>query len=376
VNPAAITTLIDTLRLGGTPDTALPSRWQVADTRGLLDLVDYEGAAIWLFRRLRAVGALDRIPPAIAAALRDRAFEDTARRMQIEDEARHALDVLDEAEIPVVAIKGIARCALANRYPYLDARATSDVDLMVPQARLSDADQALRHAGYDTAEVNCTVLAQHHHLPPLQRGPITIELHSSTSMYLPPERAWERASGSAEMVDLGGRPVRVPAATEIAWSAISHSIEDDAAGFRLKRFLEVAALAGEGAPIDWELIEHRVATSREHNPEIPEPERRDYLRAWLDAAMWFVTPECRPAACAEPRFDIPALLRWRASVLSRRGWGGARWRAHLLEEGARAVIGMGLQPSPSDASRSARLRRAAGNEASRAVFHAWKLLNA
>ncbi|MGH7582290.1 MAG: nucleotidyltransferase family protein [Gemmatimonadales bacterium] len=371
-----VAVLIDTLRLGPGADSALTARWKAADLTGLAELVEYEGAAIWLFRRLRSLGILASLPPDVTEKMRTLAFEATAIRMQVEAEGVTAIGVLADAGVPVIAIKGIARCILAPRYRYLDARITSDVDLLVPQARLDDAERCLRAVGYAEAAVRWKPVDRHHHRPPLTRGTVTVELHDSTSVHLLAGVAWSRANDRSESVEWGGggRMVRVPHPTELVWSAIAHGIEDDTFGFRLKRFLEVAALAGENAPVDWTVIEHRLADSREHDPSIPDVERRNHLRAWLDAAMWFVAPERRPPRFAEPGFDIPALLQWRHRLLIPRRWLGGRLRAHLLEEGARVLIGMDLQPSPPTASPAARMRRAAGNEASRAMFQVWRLV--
>lgn len=131
--------LIDTLRLGERDESALAARWRSADARGLPELVAlvaYEGATIWLFRRLRAVGALELLPSDISDNLRRQAFEDASLRLEVEAEVATVVPILERAGVPVILIKGIARCALADRYPYLDARATEDVDLLVPAERI------------------------------------------------------------------------------------------------------------------------------------------------------------------------------------------------------------------------------------------------
>jgi hypothetical protein len=364
--------LMDTLRLGASPDDALGGRWHRADTRDLIALVAYEGAAIWLFRRLRAVGALDLLPAEVSDRLRQQAFESAASRMEIEAEAAAVVTILNQAGVPLILIKGLARCALADRYPYLDARATQDVDLLVPGERIADADAALRADGYVPIVTQKSLEVRgHHHLPPLHKGWITVELHSSTSIRVPSDVAWSRATDRSEIVEWAGHAVRVSSPTELAWGAAAHAMEDDVAGFRLARFLEVTALASGDAPIEWPVLRERSTTGEAFDADVRVPDQQAVIYNWLGASLSLVVAEKRPTGAAIPDFDLGSLLAWRLAVLRAAPRLGRALVDRLLSEGARSLVGLPLEPSPPGASTWGRVRRGVAGRISRAAFGVW-----
>lgn len=365
--------LIDTLRLGAPDDGDLAARWQRVGTKHLPDLVALEGAAIWLFRRLRAVGALDVLPADIGDRLRQQAFEAAASRLEVEAEAAAVLTLLDRARIPVILIKGIARCALAERYPYLDARATQDVDLLVPFERIGDAGVTLQVDGYVPAlPPKPAETPRHHHLPPLHKGRITVELHESTSTRVRPDVAWARANERSETLDWAGQQVQVSSPTELAWNAIAHAMEDEAAGFRLHRFLEVAALVSNGAPIDWAIVRARSATEEAFDPATGVPHQDVIIRRWIGAALALVATEKRPTELDVSRFDLGELLAWRLAVLGARPRIGRPLAERLLAEGVRTLVGLPVEGSPRGASPWGRSRRRVAGRVSRATFGVWR----
>ncbi len=66
MHPAEL--LAHTLRLGGgLGPEPLAARWREVPTTGLARLVDFEGCALWLERRLRQIGATGWILEAQAA---------------------------------------------------------------------------------------------------------------------------------------------------------------------------------------------------------------------------------------------------------------------------------------------------------------------
>ena len=367
--------LVDTLRLGAVPDGDLAARWRRVDTRNLPDLIAHEGAAIWLFRRLRAAEALDGLPADIGDRLRQQAFEATALRMEVEVEAATVLTLLDRARIPVILIKGVARCALAEHYPYLDARATQDVDLLVPLERIGDAGATLQADGYVPALPPYTgVVPRHHHLPALHKGRISVELHESTSMRVRPDVAWARANERSETLDWAGQQVRVSSTTELAWNAIAHAMEDEAAGFCLHRFLEVAALVSNGAPIDWAILVERSATQEAFDARAAVTDRRRVVFNWIAGALALVAAERRPIGLDLPEFDLRELLAWRLAVLRARPRFGRAFAGRLLAEGTRSLVGMPLEQSPPGAARWGRIRRRVAGQVSRLAVRGWRAM--
>ena len=363
---------MDTLRLGTEPGGDLAARWRHVDTRSLPDLIAYEGAAIWLVRRLRGGGILDALPPEIGDRLRQQAIEDTALRMEVEVEAAAALTLLNRARIPVILIKGIARCALAARYPFLDARRTTDVDLLVPLEQIQDADLALRTDGYVPVSPKSGTALHHHHLPPLHKGRITVELHESVSARVPPRVAWMRANDGSDLVQWAGLTVRLPSATELAWNAVAHAMEDDVAGFRLYRFLELAALVSGSAPIDWATLITRSATHEAFDTGAGVLDERLVMFNWIAGALALVAAERPVIGLDLPRFDLLELLEWRLAVFRARSRLGRAFAGRLLVEGARSMVGMPREGSPPTASQWGRIRRGVAANVSRAAVRGWR----
>jgi hypothetical protein len=338
--------------------------------------VAHEGAEIWLFLRLRTIGALELIPGSVADRLRELAFEAAALRMQVEAEVAAVVVLLEAAAVPVILIKGAARRALAGRYPYLDARGTLDVDLLVPADRSAAAEAALLADGYKVAvEPKGEGASRHHHLPPLHKGRVTVELHESTSVRVSSEVAWTRASAGSEVVEWAGLSVRVPSATELAWNAIAHAMEDQIGGFRLKRFLEVAALVSNGAPVDWKVLQARSITLEAFDPAAGVQDGSAVIRAWIAAMLTLVAAEQWPSGVKAADFDLAGLLAWRTAVLQRRRALGRPLTERLLAEGARTFAGMPLEASPPSASRGGRMRRRAAGNASRMACLLWRAVS-
>jgi len=366
---------VDTLRLGETLDRDLGDRWGRLSAPGLHALLAYEGAEVWLFRRLRGLGALDALPPDFRNPLKARAVEIAALGLHIEDEAVAAVRCLLGAGIPVILIKGTARRALAERYPYLDARPTQDVDLLLPSERLREGHELLRARGYLPATGGPPTPPHHHHLPGLwSERKVSIELHESVSMRVPPAIAWARASAGSEEIEWGGLRVRVPGPTELTWGAIAHALGDViVSGFRLRHFLEVAALIAGKADVDWGVVKARSTSGEVYDPVSGIAYPPLVILAWLDAALALVSVDLRPADLDRPALDLIRLLEWRLAVFRSSSWLRGALRERLLEEGPRALIGLPLGTSPESASWPKRIRRHAAGRASRVLFQAWRV---
>lgn len=335
----------------------------------------YEGAGIWFFRRLRALGALDALPPESRGLLKAQAVETAALGLHIEDEAIAVVECLMSAGIPVILIKGMARRALAQRYSYLDARPTHDIDLLLPPDQVREGHALLQARGYRPAYRASCLHQPHHHLPALWSDrKVAVELHESTSLRVPGAVAWARVNAGSEELEWGGLTVRVPGPTELVWSAMVHALSDEIAlGFRLQHFLEVAALVVEGAPVDWSIVEARSTTGEAHDPENGIGYPPAVVLAWLDAALSLVAADLRPAGLDRPDFDLGRLLQWRLLVLGYSGRLKGSLAERLLDEGARTLIGLPLRRPPGSASWPQRIRGRTAGRASRVLFQAWRM---
>ncbi len=348
--------VVATLRLKGpAPDDA--EAWRTPPRR-LAAWAAYEGAAVWLVRRLRELNLLDRLPASVQQDFTAQAQAVEATNLLADEEAARLIRRLTAAGTPYVAIKGTARRAAAARYPYADARATSDVDILLTAAAARALWNALKGEGHAPNE-EALRFAPRHHLPALL-GParVGVELHTRVSSRVAAEVAWERTSGRAETVQWRGVAVRVPSATDLLVGAIAHAATDRARGYRLRYFLDAASILASGAAVDWPEVGGRLDAG-----ECGDAAR---ARAWLGAAAAFAEAPPPPEARA---FPLERLLAWRLTLHA--AVPNQRVRHALLAEGARAEAGLPLRSLGEGGGAVARLRRFVGASASRGAYRIW-----
>ena len=298
------------------------------------------------------------------------------RGLRVEEEALATLGLLEAAGVPVVLIKGMARRALAAEVPYVDARITNDVDLLLPADRIHEGYDLLVAQGYQPTDPSDADRRDHHHLPGLWNARrIAVELHVTTSTRIAPDLAWARATEGSRELEWGNLRVRVPAPTEIAWAATTHAINDMIVqGHRLQHFLEVTALAALSPGLDWNLLLQRTDASETFDDASGNGYPPVVARQWLQGSLQLVAAPLRPAPLPLPALDLEALLAWRLTILGARKTLGRAMSERLLEEGVRRLIGVEPQPAPTGTRPLFRLRRRAAGRMSRLAFGAWRML--
>ncbi len=345
--------LVDTLRLTPKADVGvLDQRWAHTDARALIELADQEGAALWLQRRVKALGltlVADARDMLIAAARRD-----AANALRVDAELEAVLPILDASDLPVALLKSAAMRRLVARIPYGNARAPVDVDLLLPTKVAQRAWDLLVEQGY-TQRPELSPPADGHHLPVLisPRG-VAVELHVSTLGAVPPNEAWRRATFEGVTTMFAGRARPIPSDTELLWHAISHAVshieERALPGLRLKTWLDAAALLTSEPTIDWNRIEDRLDSAEMASQEIA----RRWLRTAADFSGRPLPPEARRLRNAIP-LQVKRMVSWRLRTNARHPHDGG-WKSRLLEEGARGEVGTRLEPSFSPAPAWLRLR--------------------
>ena len=357
-------TLLATLRLGPDRDDTLREAWSQLDTRGLADWLALEGAALWLWRRLRELDLVSYVDPALAAWIDRAARQTAARNLLIEAQTDAVTGFLATHGFPHVLLKGAALQAARAVFPYADARATTDVDVLLPKDRAGAAWDALLSAGYRLQTVPSRTPPDHWHLPRIVNElEAPVEIHHSISTRVPAQEAWHRMSGATRVFRRGSAALVVPSATELVWHAIAHAQLNDAHAFRLRYFVDVAALWASDDSIDWAEIGRRL-----EGTEVPD--RRRTL-AWLGAAARLANrpfPASLPGSV--PPFNLERALRWRIAVC-RQTAGLPRMRATLCEEGTRAEAGMPLTPTTHTALLK-RIPRRAAALAARGAYRLWR----
>lgn len=341
---------------------------ELAQDQDLLNLLQYEGAALWLHRRIFDLG-LDRNTP-LADALRLPAHSALLLGMRVDAAAAEVLRLLHSSGFQVIPIKGPARRIAASYYPYSDARASSDVDLLLPADQARPAWEELKQQGYLPHE---TSMVDHFHLPGLHRpGSVTIELHTAMAPWGSPELWWQRQQTNSEIIQWQGLNVRVPSATELLWQAVTHAVIDSSEGLRLRFLLDGAVILASGREIDWESLTSRIE-SRE--PIDAEKQRRVAsadLWGWLASAAQLAGRSRIGLLEGRRSLGLERLLRWKIAIF-RRGFNRSL-HDRLVDEASRIELGMGLIPPQPGNSALVRLRRLAGAGSARICYHTWRAL--
>ena len=304
--------LFDTLRFHGAPPSErLAAAWVSADIHGLPQLVALEGCAIWVYRRLRQVGALEQMDRDLADWLALQVTDETARNLLIDAEADALAEVLRRIGVPAVFMKGVARRLLADRLPLADARSTHDVDLIVPAERAWEVWHELRRLGYGRTKLTKPRRPEHHHLPALMgERRVGVEIHTTHAQGILPAESWRRLHTDASEVVRGGRHFNVPSATELFWNGTAHALRIPDFAFILGRLLDTAVVWASGTPLDWGEIIYRLDAKE----IVDTSAAASWLRAAADLAGVIPPPELERRLLV---YDLPRALELRLAILRR-----------------------------------------------------------
>ena len=329
--------LLDTLCLADR-GTITVDGWARVDADGLLALVHYEGAELWLSRRLQQRGIT--LPDDLRTALRGAVRATTLNNMRIDEQTVAVTSLLTSADLPWALIKGQARRAATDRYPMADARPVSDVDLLVPTTRVDEAWALLRKTGfrrvYEEGDVDFIVT---HHLPALiDDSNVSVELHRTFNASVQPQEAWRRATDQANAVSWSGISTTVPNATELFWQALTHGVADSDGGLFLRTFLNVSIILASAEPIQWTVIEERLAANEVLDNETGNVVARERLCQWLNIASMLAGVPVPRALQPQRHVDISTILAWRGTVL--RSSLSRRVKRRLLGEMVRLELGL------------------------------------
>jgi hypothetical protein len=330
---------------------------------------------IWLYRRLRELGVGDELAPSFWTWLIRRARVESANGLLVEAEAIRIAELLRAGGIPAIFLKGIARRLLADRYPYIDARSTVDVDVLLPAQHASSVWADLKKSGYKIAvdpmktpvdEAVRRQLRLHHLVPLAGANRVAVEIHTSTSRVIEPADAWRRQMFESRVISRDKLELRVPSLTEMFWLTLTHAAHDGLRAYCLRYLLDAAVLMASGEPIYWDVIAERLEAN-----EIPE--RKAVIR-WLLAATDLAGVSLPAGLGPMPRpFPMLRVLEWRLSVFRRAG-DRPRLLEKLLEEGLRAEVGMPMQELVKGKELALQARRRTASVVARGAYYAWRLV--
>ncbi|ROR29645.1 nucleotidyltransferase domain-containing protein [Inmirania thermothiophila] len=239
---------------------------RLADWDALLPAARAAGLLATLAERVAAAGLVERVPARARRHLEAARRFAAAQARAADDELHRLATLLGRRGIEPVLLKGAAY--LAAGLPCAEGRLMGDIDLLVPETRLAEAELALKLAGW--APVKHDPYDQRyyrrwmHEIPPLRhvhRGS-SIDLHHN----ILPRTSRARPQGAALLeaaVAVPGRPgLRVLAPADMVLHAAAHRFFDDGeCDHALRDLWDLHLLLGAfgGEPGFWDTLAARAA---------------------------------------------------------------------------------------------------------------------
>ena len=224
--PQLLEFLIEVLR-GENPEPPLswhdPELWHA-----LLPIADFHGVTLALPHALRALSVWESLPTEIADLLAALQSLNIDRNQAFENQGLAILACLDRAGIVAIPLKGLAYRIIGLYADDLGQRLTGDIDILVPEGQVRQAQEILIARGYTPTEDDHE--DTHHHLRPLVpdpriHGPCCVDIHfrlgdpSEIEELLPAEGM---LAGAVD-ITLDGQRTRVPNTTDLVDHAALHS---------------------------------------------------------------------------------------------------------------------------------------------------------
>jgi hypothetical protein len=125
------------------PDTFTFSDKERVDEERLLRFLKYNRLVPLFYDRVKPY--MEYFSSEFIAQLKEVARADTLRMMKMEAVFRKVIPLLEQHQVPVIAIKGFSISTVVYANPYL--RPMADIDLLVPPASFQKAGQVLTDAG-------------------------------------------------------------------------------------------------------------------------------------------------------------------------------------------------------------------------------------
>jgi putative nucleotidyltransferase-like protein len=233
--------------------TSVPLDWP-----WLLEAAGWHGALPLLAHHLDMACAA-AVPAAVLQTLRERRRTDARHVFRLTAELVRLLDALTDRGISALALKGPALGAAL--YGDLTLRPCRDLDLLVPEAQLRDAEQLLASFGYKGQPADPDLRGGPESLEwerVLSRDDDIVELHARL---LPPEFAlaldgavlWHRLA----CVRIGGRDVPTLGGEDLLLYLCAHGARHRWG--RLEWIADVAELVRSRPGIDWRATVDRAA---------------------------------------------------------------------------------------------------------------------
>jgi hypothetical protein len=237
---------------------------QAPDWSKVVYLARRHAVAPLLFWRLRELeidlGVGSSVPAEVMARLQTDFYASGARHLLAEQHSARVLESLAEAAVPVLVLKG---AVIGEFYPDPATRMYGDLDLLVPRARLDEAEAVLTRLGFTTSYSKAWWLGHFHHLPVMatQDDAFAVELHWRVDDKdgvgrLPVEELWAR---SVPWV-LGGQPALRLDPIDTALHLCRHAAVQHRAQQGLRPLCDLAHVTARWGTREWNtLVEQAVS---------------------------------------------------------------------------------------------------------------------
>lgn len=220
-------------------------------------------------------GLFSDVPPDVAEYLDAVHTLSLEKNQQCEEQLAHLLGVLNGIGVQPVFLKGSA--ALIGRlYPSSGERMVSDIDVLVPAARLPDILDRLAGVGYrlvnpkeDISDIEHPDALSHHHYPAIYSPdwPVAVELHvQPVLLSFVNLLSCDEVFQDATAVRWRGGDCLLPSPTHFVMHNIIHSYLVDTryhlASMSLRQLFEFVLVSQSyGERIDWHAINSRFSAA-------------------------------------------------------------------------------------------------------------------
>ena len=248
--------------------TLAPSEWE-----GVIRLGRASGLLARLAERLGAAGCLDGVPAAVADQLTGARRLAEAHHRNVRWEIRQIRAGLRPRAIPFMLLKGAAY--VLGDLPAASGRVFTDVDILVPEDRLADAERALEVQGWVTTHRHPYDQRYYrrwmHELPPMRHvhRATNLDVHHAllprtAARHPDPERLWQAAR------PLPGWPgVWLPGPEDLVLHAAAHLFADGELENGLRDLTDLDGLLRHFGEADDGFLARLGARAREMELEAP-----------------------------------------------------------------------------------------------------------
>lgn len=212
----------------------------------------------------READAFERLPERVRANLEAARVVAADHRRMLRWEMNRIARALAGLDAPMVLLKGAAY--VAADLPLADGRLVSDIDILLPRARLAEVEAALRRHGWEPAKRNPYDQRYYrqwmHELPPLRHREreTVVDVHHAI---LPPTSRLKPDSDALIVASrpLADGPFRVLAPADMTLHAAAHLFHDGEIAFALRDLADIDAMLRDFGRDDayWDALVARAA---------------------------------------------------------------------------------------------------------------------